>query len=135
RKFTGREHLIDSVKRLCKPNGHNRIALHGLGGSGKTQIALEYVYQCASESNCNIFWVQGSGVLQYREGYRAIAQRIRIPLASAETEEEGFLLSIKRWFEGPESGDWIVVIDNADNDEDFAGNKSPIAKFVPQGPR
>ncbi|CUS08952.1 unnamed protein product, partial [Tuber aestivum] len=134
-RFTGRESLIDSLKRLCKPDGHNRIALHGLGGSGKTQIALEYVYRRASESDCNIFWVQGSGVLRFREGFGAIAQRVRIPLASAETEEEGFLLSIKRWFEGPESGDWILVIDNAENEEDFAGNNSPIAKFVPQGPR
>ncbi|CUS08945.1 unnamed protein product, partial [Tuber aestivum] len=73
-KFTGREHHIDSVKRLCKPNSHNRIALHGLGGSGKTQIALEYVYQRASDSDSDIFWVQGSGVLQFREGIRAIAQ-------------------------------------------------------------
>ncbi|CUS06869.1 unnamed protein product, partial [Tuber aestivum] len=135
RRFTGREHLIDSVKRLCERKGHNRIALHGLGGAGKTQIALEYVYQRASESDCDIFWVQGSGVLRFTEGFRAIAQRVQIPLASAETEEEGFLLSIKRWFEGPESGDWTLVIDNADNEEDFAGNNSPIAKFVPQGPR
>ncbi|CUS08031.1 unnamed protein product, partial [Tuber aestivum] len=135
RKFTGREHLIHSVERLWKRDGHNRIALHGLGGTGKTQIALEYVYQRASESDCNIFWVQGSGVLRFREGFGAIAQRVRIPLASAETEQEGLLLSIKRWFEGPESGDWILVIDNADNEEDFASNNSRIAKFVPQGPR
>ncbi|CUS07633.1 unnamed protein product, partial [Tuber aestivum] len=33
-KFTGREHLIESIKRLSKGNGHRRIALHGLGGSG-----------------------------------------------------------------------------------------------------
>ncbi|CUS08951.1 unnamed protein product, partial [Tuber aestivum] len=135
RKFTGRDHLIESVKRLCKRDGHNRIALHGLGGAGKTQIALEYVYRRASEGDCDIFWVQGSGVLNFREGFRAIGQHVRIPLGSAETEEEGFLLSIKRWFEGRDSRDWILVIDNADNEEDFVSNNSPIAKFVPQGPR
>ncbi|CUS15408.1 unnamed protein product, partial [Tuber aestivum] len=134
-KFTGRKSIIDSVKSLSKRNGHNRIALLGLGGSGKTQIALEYVYQRASESDCDIFWVQGSGVLKFSDGFRAIAQQVRIPLAIAETEEEGLLLGVRRWFEGADSGDWILVIDNADNEEDFVGNNSPIAKFVPQGPR
>ncbi|CUS11372.1 unnamed protein product, partial [Tuber aestivum] len=111
------------------------IALHGLGGSGKTQIALEFVYQQASERDCDVFWVHGGGVQKFREGFTAIAQHVRIPLASAETDQEGFLLNIKRWFEGSASGDWILVIDNADNEEDFTGNSGPISKFVPQGPR
>ncbi|CUS06688.1 unnamed protein product, partial [Tuber aestivum] len=134
-KFTGRGDLIEEVKRLSAGSNHNRIALHGLGGSGKTQIALEYVYQRASESDCHVFWVHGSGVQKFSEGFRAIAQHVRIPLASAEIEEEGFLLNIRRWFEGPDKGDWILVIDNADNEEDFTGNSGHISKFVPQGPR
>ena len=99
----------------------------------KTQIALEYVHQRASESNWNIFWVQGSGVLKFSEGFRDIAQHVRIPLASAKKDENGFLLSVRRWFEGPNSGSWILVIDNADNEADFVSNDSPIAKFIPQG--
>ncbi|CUS08954.1 unnamed protein product, partial [Tuber aestivum] len=135
RKFTGREHLIHSVERHCKRDGHNRIALHGLGGAGKTQIALEYVYRRAREGDCDIFWVQGSGASKFREDFRAIGKHVRNPLASAETEEEGSLLSIKRWFEGRDNRDWILVIDNADNEEDFVSNNSPIAKFVPHGLR
>ncbi|CUS06771.1 unnamed protein product, partial [Tuber aestivum] len=134
-KFTGRKHLVEEVKRLSEGSNHNRIALHGLGGSGKTQIALEYVYQRASESDCHVFWVHGSGVQKFSEGFRAIAQHVRIPLASAEMDEEEFLLNVKRWFEGPDKGDWILVIDNADNEEDFIGNSGRISKFVPQGSR
>ncbi|CUS13406.1 unnamed protein product, partial [Tuber aestivum] len=39
----------------------------------------------------------------------------------------------KTWLEDPKSGDWVLVIDNADNEADFIGNNSPISKFVPQG--
>ena len=99
----------------------------------KTQIALEYVHQRATQSNCNIFWVQGSGVLKFSEGFKVIARRVRIPLAKAKTDETGFLLSVRRWFESPNSGNWILVVDNADNEADFVGNDSPIAKFIPQG--
>ncbi|CUS07624.1 unnamed protein product [Tuber aestivum] len=134
-KFTGRKHLIESIKELSKGTGHHRIALHGLSGSGKTQIALEYVYQRASENDCGVFWVQGSGVLKFIEGFQVIAEHVRIPLPLAPTDQEQFLASIKRWFEGPDSGDWVLVIDNADNGEGFIGNCGPISKFVPQGQR
>ncbi|CUS07625.1 unnamed protein product, partial [Tuber aestivum] len=134
-KFTGRKALIESVETLSKGNGHRRIALHGLGGSGKTQIALEYVYRLASKSDSDVFWVQGSGVVKFIEGFRAVAEYVRILPASAEGDQEQFLASIKRWFEGPDSGDWVLVIDNADNEEDFIGNNGPISKFLPQGQR
>ncbi|CUS09496.1 unnamed protein product, partial [Tuber aestivum] len=101
----------------------------------KTQIALEYLYRCGSESDCDIYWVHGSGLPTFSDEFRAIAQHGRIPLAGTETDEEGFLLNVKRWFQGPDSGHWILVIDNADNEEDFIGNSGRISKFVPQGPR
>ncbi|PWW80876.1 TPR-like protein, partial [Tuber magnatum] len=131
--FTGRESVIESIKEVCKSGAHNRVALHGLGGCGKTQIALEYVYRCSSEEHCDVFWVQGSGILKFAAGFRAIAQHVRIPLVSVEEDEEGFLRRVRTWLEGPDSSDWILVIDNAGNDADFIGNTSPIAKFVPQG--
>ncbi|PWW80871.1 hypothetical protein C7212DRAFT_361357 [Tuber magnatum] len=131
--FTGRESVIESIEEACKIGAHSRVALHGLGGCGKTQIALEYVYQRSSEGHCDVFWVQGSGILKFTEGFKAIAQHVRIHLVSVEEDEEGLLRRTRTWLEGPDSGDWILVIDNADNDADFIGNTSPIAKFVPQG--
>ncbi|CUS12762.1 unnamed protein product, partial [Tuber aestivum] len=133
--FTGREDLIESLRRYSERKGHNRIALHGLGGSGKTQIALEYLYRRASESECDIFWVRGSGLPKFSEDLRAIAQHVQIPPPSAEPDEESLLLNIKRWFEGQARGDWVLVIDNADNEEDFKGNRGRISRFVPQGSR
>ncbi|CUS13680.1 unnamed protein product, partial [Tuber aestivum] len=120
--FTGRENLLELIKIFSEPTAHNRIALHGLGGSGKTQIALEYVYRCTSEGDRHAFWVQGSGLLKFSEGFRDVAQLAQIPTANAVKDEEGYLKSIKKWFEGPNSGDWILVIDNADNDAEFVGN-------------
>ncbi|RPB01269.1 TPR-like protein [Choiromyces venosus 120613-1] len=133
RTFTGRNSIIESVKGLCISKDHNRVALQGLGGCGKTQIALEYVYQGAQESGCHVFWTHGSGMLKFIQDFRTTGQCVHIPQASTQKDEEQFLLRIKAWFEGPGSGDWILVIDNADNEDDFLNNNSPIAKLVPQG--
>ena len=97
----------------------------------KTQIALEFVYQRASENNCKIFWVQGSEALKFND-FQAIAQHVQIPLASAETDEAR-LLEVKQWFEDPHNGNWILVIDNADNEADFFADNGPITKFIPKG--
>ncbi|CUS13401.1 unnamed protein product, partial [Tuber aestivum] len=99
----------------------------------KTQIALEYVYRRSGEGRCHVFWVQGSGILKFTEGFKAIAQRVRIPLVGTEKDEEELIRCTRIWLEGPDSGDWILVIDNADNEADFIGSTSPISKFVPQG--
>ncbi|RPA89516.1 TPR-like protein, partial [Choiromyces venosus 120613-1] len=133
RTFTGRNSIIESVKGHCRSKDHNRVSLQGLGGCGKTQIALEYVYQRAQESGCHVFWTHGSGMLKFIQDFRTIGQRVHIPQASTQKDEEQFLLRIKAWFEGSGSGDWILVIDNADNEDDFLNNNSPIAKLVPQG--
>ncbi|CUS13682.1 unnamed protein product, partial [Tuber aestivum] len=87
--FTGRKNILESVKRLSEPASHNRIALYGLGGSGKTQIALEYVHQRASESGCHVFWVGGSGLSKFSEGFRDVAQLAHIYPTNAEKDPEG----------------------------------------------
>jgi len=69
----------------------------------KTQIALEYVYQCVGDRNCNIFSVQGSGISKFSEGFMAIAQHVQIPLQNPMTEEAR-LRVVRRWLEVPHSG-------------------------------
>lgn len=45
------------------------------------------------------------------------------------------MMAVKKWLEGPESGNWLLIVDNADNETDFANNSSAIAKFLPHGPK
>jgi len=98
--------------------------------ASKTQIALEYVHQCKGLSH--VFWVHGSSFLKFGEDYRRIFQTVGISHRGPEPSENEQLLEVKRWFESPASGSWIIVLDNADNEADFSGNKSPVSRFVPQ---
>lgn len=45
--FTGREDLLELL-RACffdRPNGRHIVVLYGLGGAGKTQLALAFVHR------------------------------------------------------------------------------------------
>ncbi|PUU82072.1 hypothetical protein B9Z19DRAFT_1099393 [Tuber borchii] len=128
--FTGRKDIIAHLKELLEDKNYNRVALYGLGGAGKTQIALEYVHQCKGLSH--VFWVHGSSFLKFGEDYRRIFQTVGISHGGPEPSENEQLSEVKRWFESSASGSWIMILDNADNEADFSGNKSPVSRFVPQ---
>src|SRR5271170_2961194 len=60
--FKGRGELLTKLhKKLCEivPDQHNhRVALYGLGGVGKTQLALEYVYRhWQSKTYDRVYWI------------------------------------------------------------------------------
>ncbi|PUU78419.1 P-loop containing nucleoside triphosphate hydrolase protein [Tuber borchii] len=133
RRFVGREAILESLEEQVCNNGFNRIALHGLGGSGKTQIALEYAYR--HKDTRHIFWVHASSFSKFREGYMRIAREAKIPARSAtpEKNQEEMLQDVKLWLESTASRDWILLLDNADNVVDFESNNSEISKFLPQG--
>ena len=45
--FMGREEILDKMRRYFEVGGDSRrvFVLHGLGGSGKTQIAFKFVQE------------------------------------------------------------------------------------------
>ncbi|CUS15044.1 unnamed protein product, partial [Tuber aestivum] len=132
-RFVGRESILESLEEQVGCSGLNRIALHGLGGSGKTQIALEYAYR--RKDTRHIFWVHASSFPKFREDYARISReaKISVPSPTPRENQEEILRDVKLWFEGDASGDWILLLDNADNVVDFESNNSEISKFLPQG--
>ncbi|KAF4999831.1 hypothetical protein FGRMN_2211 [Fusarium graminum] len=119
--FVGRSEILEMLKTQLGHTGtrsqrraHFRAALHGLGGIGKTQIALAYSswLQEAFEST-SIFWVHASSLERFSEAYSNIAKECKIP----RHEEADFdaLSETKAWLESKGSGQWLMIIDNADD--------------------
>ena len=55
-----------------KPKRYNyRVAIYGIGGVGKTQVAIEYVYRY-KDSYQNIYWIHAADQASLLSGYSDI---------------------------------------------------------------
>ncbi|KAF8252525.1 TPR-like protein [Wilcoxina mikolae CBS 423.85] len=128
--FTGRNSTVEEIEWLAGDSGHRRIALYGLGGVGKTQIALECAYR--SRNRRHVFWVHASGRDKFSQDYKKIFATLGLPGQSLDAREEEILEKVKYWFESTTSGEWLLFLDNADDISDFTGKNSDIARSIPQ---
>ncbi|KAF4441973.1 hypothetical protein FACUT_2380 [Fusarium acutatum] len=148
--FVGRSEILDLLKTQLGDlesqshgRGHQRAALYGLGGVGKTQIALSYAYWTQEFSqDTSVFWVHASSAEKFSEGYASIASECRI--SGREDSTFDALSTVRDWLESKGSGKWLLVIDNADDMQLFfphnepsklkANTESGMGQFIPQCP-
>ncbi|UKZ81141.1 hypothetical protein TrVFT333_008911 [Trichoderma virens FT-333] len=97
-------------KLLPQTPGFHSAALWGLGGSGKTQIALDYAYRRCDDSNCCVFWVHADNEATFTTDYKAIGQKLGVD----ETLDGSDLLNAVRSSIEAQPR-WVIILDNADN--------------------
>ncbi|KAJ4380801.1 hypothetical protein N0V86_004163 [Didymella sp. IMI 355093] len=91
-----------------------RAALVGLGGVGKSQIAIEYAYQVLDDSpDTRVFWVHAETKERLREGYLQIANTANI--AGCDKPEANIVQLVHRWLSNEANGRWMLVLDSADD--------------------
>lgn len=109
-RFTGRQELLDRVRlQLIEAGAVAVTALHGLGGVGKTQLAIEYAHRYASSYDV-VWWVDAEPASLIGEQLAALAPRIGVPVSGRVDADAAAVLGWLR----RESG-WLVVFDNAED--------------------
>ena len=120
--FTGRAELLTHLYGSLHAGQTTvlRQALRGLGGVGKTQLALEYAYRHAADYSV-VWWVpsETSPATVYAE----LCRELGLPEAAA-SESEVRVQAAKRWLE--RHAGWLLVFDNATEPE-------AIRHYLPQG--
>ncbi|KAM0287072.1 hypothetical protein ACHAO9_007829 [Fusarium lateritium] len=90
------------------------MSLYGLGGIGKTQIALEFAHEFQSRNpQASIFWINATSVATIQESYYRIGVACDIP--GVDRLESACMLRVNRWLESTRSGRWLIIADNADD--------------------
>jgi len=122
--FTGRRSLLTDLHDALNSGQYAALtqAITGLGGVGKTQLALEYVYSYIDEYEA-IWWVRSEEPSTLAADYVGLAVALKLP--ESRLEDQRIVAEAVRRRLGQLEG-WLLIFDNA-------GKPKNIDAYLPQG--
>jgi hypothetical protein len=121
--FTGREALLAALRQRLASGGRALVqALHGMGGVGKTQLAIEYAHLFAGEYEL-VWWIDAerSELIGEQLAALAMAANWTETKSTTATAVQSVMARLRT------TDHWLVVFDNAENAEQ-------LAPSLPAGP-
>ncbi|KAJ5641911.1 hypothetical protein N7490_005911 [Penicillium lividum] len=114
RLFTGRDSTLDDLKQKLFLQAHtDKLALFGLGGIGKTQIALQLAqWVKANIPDCSIFWAPAFSLQSFEQACWQISKELQI---HQNLDGESAMVLMHRQLSSEKAGKWLFIVDNADD--------------------
>jgi tetratricopeptide (TPR) repeat protein/transcriptional regulator with XRE-family HTH domain len=113
--FTGREETLAALHRAlsaqCTVAPTQPHALTGLGGIGKTQIAIEYAYRFGAEYKA-VLWARADSRQALISDFAVLADALDLP-EKTEADQRRGVAAVQRWLRGHRR--WLLILDNADD--------------------
>ncbi|KFA78635.1 hypothetical protein S40288_10320, partial [Stachybotrys chartarum IBT 40288] len=105
--------IIDQIIQKCRRTG-SRTALVGLGGVGKSQLAIEYAYRIRQRSpETWVFWIHASSAARFEQSIRDIADSAKI--YGWQNPKANISQLVHGWLHDKTKGRWVLILDNLDN--------------------
>ncbi|KAK2601555.1 hypothetical protein QQS21_004873 [Conoideocrella luteorostrata] len=114
-RFYDRENIIDQIHTHFNSTVDGRdirsLALHGLGGVGKSYVALKYAHTMSSEYSA-VLWIHGETAASLAQSFSEIASRLKLPGAEPQRHDENRILVLD-WLQKT-SASWLLIYDNVE---------------------
>ena len=118
--FTGREEILAALHDNLN-TGRNTVltqTITGLGGVGKTQIAVTYAHRYAGEYDL-LWWVRAEEPAALTADYLELANRLNLPV-KAKAEQTVIVNAVNYWLKNTPRR-WLLIFDNAGQPDQLAG--------------
>ena len=128
--FTGRAEILAQIHATLGQSGTAALsqakAIHGLGGVGKTQTAVEYAYRYFEDELIYdwVFWVNASN-LTLAASFGKIVADLALPNHETQKLDEN-TAAVSRWLETHDR--WLLIFDNLDE-------PNAVKPFRPKNPK
>jgi tetratricopeptide (TPR) repeat protein len=130
----GRQNELDVLQqKLIVGQECQKLSIVGLGGTGKTQVALQFVYSVKERwPEYSILWVPALSIESFEQACAGIAITLRIPYAAGGEEDVKEL--VQQHLSSSRAGRWLLVVDNADDADTFFGTEQSkgIIDYLPE---
>ncbi|KAJ0323159.1 hypothetical protein COL5a_008379 [Colletotrichum fioriniae] len=125
-RFFNRDEVIEEIDHQLgeqRIDGLRSLALYGMGGVGKSHVALKYIEKKKAEKGLTaIFWVHAENIISFQQSFTDIALRLDLPGAQRTLLDENRLI-VKDWLQqtafDPASGGLEVPSWNTENGTKF----------------
>ncbi|MGR7026227.1 FxSxx-COOH system tetratricopeptide repeat protein [Geodermatophilus sp. URMC 62] len=115
-RFTGRDGMLTELRRRLRVGEGTLVvqALYGLGGVGKTQLAIEYAHRFGTDYRL-VWWIDAEQPVLIPGQLASLATRLGLPPGPTIAETVDRLLA-----ELHGRDRWLLVFDNAERPADIA---------------
>jgi hypothetical protein len=124
--FTGRGELLLALRRQLAEGTASAVvqaqAVHGLGGVGKSQLAVEYAHRYASHYEL-VWWLPAEQAATISGRLAVLARRLGLPELPSLEEQVGVLFD-----ELGQRNRWLLIYDNATQPSDLDGLRPPAGR-------
>lgn len=116
--FVGRVAELDQMAHCLQPGEaaieQRRVVLGGLGGIGKTQLAIAYARRYRSHY-ASVFWLNATSLSSLNANVRSMAQRFLSAAELQHLDDDGTLHVVLQWLSDVRNTQWLLILDNYDD--------------------
>jgi len=134
-RFVGREEQLDQLQHeILARRKAAKVAITGLGGAGKTQVALELAYRIREATpDCLVIWIPAISMEGLEQAYTNVVRKLQIPGSNNAQADSKVLL--QQYLGQRSTGRWLLIFDNADDASMWASENSGQRRLIDYLPR